>query len=599
MISLLNKIRQLLSPRDKKIMVLLVLMMAAGAVLEMIGVSILMPIIAVVTRPELLEQNRYLRLIHQFIAPSSEREFLLTMCVLVILFFLLKNLFAGITIYCQSRFVYAKAAELSRRLYGNYLAAPYLFHLNHNSAELITNINQLGLLVNGVLLPLMLVATGCFVIAGLCVLLLYFSPVTTLVAATATCGMLLLLYYPFRNFLYRIGARLQEVYQRQLKFLMQGLGGIKETKVRNAESSFLAGYGRSAEERGNLELANYVTGQLPRLCLESFVILAAVGALAAFVAAGMASGTIILTAALFGAALYRLLPSISRVHYNLVQIRQNVCIFNLLWNDLVQAPTQPAPSAGAPIEFRHEFSVENVTFRYQENRPPVLEHFSMTIPRHSSVALIGPTGCGKTTLVDLLLGLLKPQSGKITVDGRNIEENLPSWQKKIGYVPQFIYLLDDSIRENVAFGVPPEEIDDNRVWQVLEQAQIADFVRSLPGQLAEPMGELGSRLSGGQRQRIGIARALYAAPEILILDEATSALDLETERAFADALAKLKGPGGTSGPCSGELFRPERNGCQRKYAGMTRDSGCRLPAMAATSSSAVRLPHSRRGATTT
>lgn len=541
MISLLNKIRQLLSPRDKKIMVLLVLMMAAGAVLEIIGVSILMPIIAVVTRPELLEQNRYLRLIHQFIAPSSEREFLLTMCVLVILFFLLKNLFAGITIYCQSRFVYAKAAELSRRLYGNYLAAPYLFHLNHNSAELITNINQLGLLVNGVLLPLMLVATECFVIAGLCVLLLYFSPVTTLVAATATCGMLLLLYYPFRNFLYRIGARLQEVYQRQLKFLMQGLGGIKETKVRNAESSFLAGYGRSAEERGNLELANYVTGQLPRLCLESFVILAAVGALAAFVAAGMASGTIILTAALFGAALYRLLPSISRVHYNLVQIRQNVCIFNLLWNDLVQAPTQPAPSAGAPIEFRHEFSVENVTFRYQENRPPVLEHFSMTIPRHSSVALIGPTGCGKTTLVDLLLGLLKPQSGKITVDGRNIEENLPSWQKKIGYVPQFIYLLDDSIRENVAFGVPPEEIDDSRVWQVLEQAQIADFVRSLPGQLAEPMGELGSRLSGGQRQRIGIARALYAAPEILILDEATSALDLETERAFADALAKLKG----------------------------------------------------------
>ena len=165
----------------------------------------------------------------------------------------------------------------------------------------------------------------------------------------------------------------------------------------------------------------------------------------------------------------------------------------------------------------------------------------MTIPRHSSVALIGPTGCGKTTLVDLLLGLLKPQSGKITVDGRNIEENLPSWQKKIGYVPQFIYLLDDSIRENVAFGVLPEEIDDNRVWQVLEQAQIADFVRSLPGQLAEPMGELGSRLSGGQRQRIGIARALYAAPEILILDEATSALDLETERAFADALAKLKG----------------------------------------------------------
>ena len=541
MLSLLNKIRQLLTPRDKKIMVLLIAMMAFGALLEMVAVSILMPVIAVVTRPELLEQNRYLRLIRELIPLSGERGFLLAMCLLVIVFFLLKNLFAGLTIYCQSRFIYRKSAEFARRLYGNYLAAPYLFHLNHNSSELINNINQLNALVTCVLLPLMLVATECFIIAGLCALLMYFSPVTTLVAAITTGGVLLLLYQPFKNVLFRIGKQLMQVCQQQLKFLIQGLGCIKETKVRNAEANFERGFARSTEERRKLDHSAYVIGQLPRLGLESFVILIAVGGLALFVAAGMASGTIILTAALFGAALYRLLPSISRVHYNLVQIRQNRYLFDQLWNDLVKPPAHVTPPAGAPIEFRHELRVEDLSFRYQPERPPVLEHFSMTVPHHSSVALVGPTGCGKTTLVDLILGLLTPDSGRITVDGREIGENLPSWQKKIGYVPQFIYLLDDSVRANVAFGLSREEVDDARVWQVLEQAQIADFVRSLPGGLEEEMGELGSRLSGGQRQRIGIARALYSAPEILILDEATSALDLETERAFADALAKLKG----------------------------------------------------------
>ena len=541
MISLLNKIRQLLTPRDKKIMILLVGMMAIGALLEMVAVSILMPVIAVVTRPELLEQNRYLRLIRELVPLSGERAFLLAMCTLVVVFFLLKNLFAGLTIYCQSRFIYRKSAEFARRLYGNYLAAPYLFHLNHNSSELINNINQLNALVICILLPLMLVATECFVIVGLCALLMYFSPLTTLVAAVTTGGVLLLLYHPFKNILFRIGERLMHIYQQQLKFLIQGLGCIKETKVRNAEATFERGFARCTNKRQELDHTAYVIGQLPRLGLESFVILIAIGGLALFVATGMASGTIILTAALFGAALYRLLPSISRVHYNLVQIRQNRYPFDQLWSDLVKPPMRIAPPAGAPIEFHHELRVEKLSFRYQPDRSPVLQNFSMTIPHRSSVALVGPTGCGKTTLVDLILGLLKPESGTIAVDGRNIEENLPSWQKKIGYVPQFIYLLDDSIRANVAFGVPPEEVDDARVWEVLELAQIAGFVRNLPGKLEEPMGELGSRLSGGQRQRIGIARALYAAPEVLILDEATSALDLETERAFADALAKLKG----------------------------------------------------------
>ena len=249
-------------------------------------------------------------------------------------------------------------------------------------------------------------------------------------------------------------------------------------------------------------------------------------------------GTILLSFSLLLAAMSRMLPACSRINYNFTVIRQNLAAAQTVFDALQTPPEQVTGTTS--LTFEKEITVEDITFGYRSGTP-VLKNFSMTIPRLSSVALTGTTGSGKSTLVDLILGLLKPESGTIKTDGRNIEENLSSWRQKIGYVPQFIFLRDSSIRENIAFGVPPEEIDDEKIWKSLQMAQLDSFVRMLPEQLESFVGDNGIKLSGGQRQRIGIARALYREPEILLLDEATSALDNETEQAFVDALKTLHG----------------------------------------------------------
>ena len=258
---------------------------------------------------------------------------------------------------------------------------------------------------------------------------------------------------------------------------------------------------------------------------------------------GMPSSRIVLYAAFFLAAMFRLIPSVSRMQYNLILVRGMLYVFERLVDDLDSIPAEkvlPAPDA-PELHFDRELTVEHVTFRYGPERPAVFEDFSMTVKRLECVAVVGRTGGGKTTLIDLVAGFLTPESGRVAVDGADIRGNLRSWRSRIGYVPQNIFLFDDTVRANVAFGEEPEHIDDARVRKALKMAQIADFVGSLPEKLDTRLGEFGARISGGQKQRIAIARALYREPELLILDEATSALDDDTEAAFIDALNSLKG----------------------------------------------------------
>ncbi len=538
---LLQQLRILLTARDKWRMVLLSVMMMTTAGLEMVGVSILMPIIAVLTKPELLAQNRYLKLVHDLIAPGNDREFMLAMCLLVVVFFVAKNLFSFFTLVCQSRFIYRKLAEFSERLFKNYLGAPYRFHLSHNSAELAGNIGMVNENIgSGFLLPLMLIVTESFVIAGLSLLLLILAPWVTLAAVGVILITLFLFYFPFKSYYYRQGARLVEGNLAARRSLHQGLGAVKETLVRHKGGFFLGEFSRNLRKVSSTLCRLYVFGQVPRFGIETCVILIALGGLAVLVAGGMAEGSILLTVALFGVALFRLLPSVTRLHYNLALLRQNRCLFDNLFRELTELSSSRRPAIGGSIHFEKELRVEGLSFGYDPANP-ILKDLSLSISRNRIVGFTGPTGCGKTTLVDLLIGLLEPDRGAITVDGRPIGENLPSWQQQIGYVPQNIYILDDTIRRNVAFGIPEAEIDEKAVWEALENAQIAGFVRSLPRGLDEPLAEFGARLSGGQRQRIGIARALYFHPSVLILDEATSALDLEPEQAFADALDRLRG----------------------------------------------------------
>jgi len=289
-------------------------------------------------------------------------------------------------------------------------------------------------------------------------------------------------------------------------------------------------------------MLQYFLGQLPRFSIEALVVTLGMGTLVMFIYSGMSMGSILLTLSLLAVSMIRLMPSMSRIQYNLALVRQTVFSFDEIFKDLTSIPQENKNPAASAVTLKDRIRLDEITFAYEtDSGKNIFENYSLEIPCRASVAIVGPTGCGKTTLVDIILGLLKPDSGAVLVDGRNIEENLASWQKSIGYVPQSIFLTDNSIRSNVAFAVEETRIDDERIRECLKIAQILDFIESLPEGINTKIGERGVRFSGGQRQRIGIARALYHNPEVLVLDEATAALDNETEKAFVDAIKTLHG----------------------------------------------------------
>lgn len=312
--------------------------------------------------------------------------------------------------------------------------------------------------------------------------------------------------------------------------------------VSNCQENLHSNYNILQQEKAKVFSKQYTLGQVPRFFIETLVVIAGLGTLVVFIRHGMAHGSILLTLTLLAVSLIRMMPSMSRIQYNLTIVRHNLHAFNNIYEDLLSlSPLEIESSNNTPLIFNDKIELRNIDFAYEGAEENIFTDFSLTIPHASSVAFVGTTGCGKTTLVDIILGLLKPSKGKICVDGQDIEGNLPSWRRKIGYVPQFIFLIDASIVENVAWGIPEDEVNLEHVRECLAKAQILDFIESLPKKLETNIGENGVSLSGGQRQRIGIARALYRKPEVLVLDEATSALDNETENAFVKALESLKG----------------------------------------------------------
>ena len=338
MLKLLREIRVLMTPADKAVMLALIALMVIGGGLEIIGISILMPVVAVLTKPELLEQNRFLAMFYQLANPSSLSGFLLTLCGVIIVFYILKNLYLLLLTYWQSKFIYDKAYRWSVRLYENYLNTEYSYHLNHNSSELLNNINLLCNITTGVLLPLMMLISECIVIAAIVGMLMCFMPFTTLGAGAVLLLLAVGLYLPFKRYNFGLGRVQMEEAQAVFQSLMQGIGGIKEVKVRNLEERFGALYAGNQRARYRAEMLLYFSGQFPRLTLETLVVVLAMVLLALFTVAGMASGTILLTVSLLAMAMFRLLPAVSRVQYNLVRIRQTLCSFDAIYHDLTFTP---------------------------------------------------------------------------------------------------------------------------------------------------------------------------------------------------------------------------------------------------------------------
>jgi len=537
--SIIGKLRILLSPADKWRLLGIVALMAVLAAQEIAGLGMLMPLVALFTKPELLTQNRFLNFLNDVPMFSDRRIFLLCICAAAGLIYLLKTLMSIAVIRLQSRFIARQQKELCDRLYRRVMNAPFGFHLQHGSGELVTIMSRAIDLGAELLFPLMLVATDLVMVTALSLVLVLLMPVVTLSCVAVFLVLGAAVYFPLRSLNIRIGERQARGELESRRRMLAGFFGVKSVKAMHREKHFTDSYAAALDEWLPQRAKLFALGQLPRLSMELIAIVTALVVFAAMALLGMPDGTLLLSFSLLIAAMSRMLPAFSRIHYNLVRALQNRYAFDsvMSWLDIADEEAdsdKPPLTLNEGIEFRH------VSFAYPGRGESVVRDFDLKIPARSSVAFTGVTGGGKSTLADILLGLLKPQSGGVFADGREIGENLASWRSLVGFVPQHIYLIDDTIGANVVFGAPGEA-DADRVKAALETAQLSEFVKTLPDGVDTVIGENGIRLSGGQRQRLGIARALYGNPELLIMDEATSALDDNTEQELVSALDALRG----------------------------------------------------------
>ena len=489
-----QKIWSLLSPRERVGVVALVVALVIGAGFELVGIGLVMPIIALLSKPELIDQNKYLNIIYNFINPNSKQQFVLMLCFGVIGIYVFKNLFIFALTGIMSRVVNLKTALFTSTLFFNYINSPYAYHLKHNSASLHNKLSMVSGVFTTICQAMLIVITDILIVFFILAMLLYCSPWTTLTLMVVFAVINFLVYMPLKNYNYKLGQGFFKYTQAITKYDIQALRGIKEVIVSNCQENLHSKYNTLQQKKAKVFSKQYTLGQIPRFFIETLLVLSGLGTLIVFIWYGMAYGSILLTLTLLAVSMIRMMPSMSRIQYNLTIIRHNLHAFNNIYDDLLNlSPLEIESSNNTQLTFNDKIELKNIDFAYEGSEKNIFEDFSLTIPHTSFVAFVGTTGCGKTTLIDIILGLLKPAKGEVCVDGRDIEENLPSWRKKIGYVPQFIFLLDSSIIENVAWGVPEGEVDLERVKDCLAKAQILDFVESLPQKLEANIGENGGK----------------------------------------------------------------------------------------------------------
>jgi ATP-binding cassette, subfamily B, bacterial PglK len=538
----IKEVLYLMGKRKRLIFLLLVLSVLVSAALELFGLSCLIPIVNVVSNPSSIHSTSYLEYLYQLFNFTSDRSFLIFLVVAVIGLYLFKMLFEVFLSYLDSRFSNSVIANVASRLFARLLGLPYSYHTMHSSSEAI-NLCSTELDCFGTSLSSLLTLLSTGIISLFIVGMLFF--VNWLVAAVVVTILLLvslLTYYLVKKRLNTIGKRTVDRYTENTRILQESLGSVKELKISNLQSYFVQRFHDNRFWWARLGTEIGVVGSLPRLIIEGFGIVAMLLAILITLLRGASGATIMATFSVFAVAVVKLLPYVSKISSCFTNFSYTAhpvhSIYVLLSNPPVQEE-ELQPDAPA-FSFQSKIEIRDLSFHYPDSKDLILSHTSFSIPKNSSFALFGPSGMGKTTTLDLLLGLHEPTGGGIFCDGRSIKESPFQWRKMVAYVPQSIYLLDDSILANVAFGISSDKIDEKKVWSALHMAALDTFVMSLPSGLQTRIGELGSRLSGGQRQRIGIARALYKDAPILVLDEATSALDYETEKEILSSVEKLK-----------------------------------------------------------
>ncbi len=545
---LIKRVIAILTERQRKLLVFMLLMMLVGAGLETAGTSLLIPFITIAMEPDSVFQNEYLKYFYDLMHLTSVNGFLVMLSIVLSAVFVLKNIYLYFMYYVQYRFIYNGQFNTSRSLFKDYVRRPYEFYLDASTPVVMRHIMSD---VNGsynLLLTFLQLFTELFIFAALLVLALVYSPAMTLVMC-AVLGIILLANKMILGpILRRFGHEVQTNSALTTKWIMQAVNGMKETKVLNKERYFVEQYEKSADKLNTIQKRQNSMQNIPRLMIETVCMCGILLVMAVFLSIGNNLNEMITQLGVLAVVAIKLMPSANKLSTYINNIAYYEPSLTAVEDIIIRSHQKDVDTdilflkkEIEPMDFSKEVKLENITYRYPNTEVNILENASVSIPIGKSIGFIGPSGAGKSTTVDILLGLLESQKGKVTVDGIDIRTNLPGWYARIGYVPQMIFMLDDTIRNNVAYGVDEKDIDEEQVWYALREAQMDEFVRGLPDGLDTSIGERGVRISGGQRQRLGIARALYTEPEIMIFDEATSALDNDTESAIMEAIERLHG----------------------------------------------------------
>ncbi|MBQ7680495.1 MAG: ABC transporter ATP-binding protein [Butyrivibrio sp.] len=549
----IRELNRLFNRRQKKQLVGIFFLILIGGFFEMLSVSMMLPVVSAMVTPqiiyEVIDRLPQLAALVDRLGLRDPQRMILTLVAGLIIIYIIKNLFLLIQVYCQQTFITRARNDLISRVLREFLERPYEAYLEAD-------------------IPTAFRLTDSDIPKTFSLLMAALSLCTELVVSLLLCAVLIRVNWMMTAFIFVLfllltlanakvlKPRLEEIGRRDLatssriaKWRIEAIYGLKDVKVLNRQDFFIRNYYASGRIGAGLARSYAVLNNVPRLLIETIFIVSVLAFIAVYILAGGDIQVLVPQLMTFALAAVRIMPSANRINTYLTEIAferpslDYVC--ENLPDDLKEMSEGEADAGEAAskpaLRLTDRIELKNISFRYPNTETQIFSHASMTVRRGESVGIMGTTGAGKSTIVDILLGLLHAQEGEILCDGVSIFRNYDAWLAQIGYIPQSIYLVDESIRDNIAFGIDADQISDERIWEVLREAQLADFVRSLPEQLETKIGDRGVRLSGGQRQRIGIARALYHDPEILVFDEATSALDNETERALMEAINGFHG----------------------------------------------------------
>lgn len=550
---MLKKINILLDRRQKLRMGYLVFLMLIGAILEAMGITLIVPIIMAIVDPQSIMQNKYhMGDLYHLMHMQSTLQFAVVMMVAIIIAFVLKNLFLFYENVALLRFIYTNQFETSNRMMINFMKRPYEYYLNANTSIIQRNITSDINNVYALILTVLQMTSEVIVFIILTLVLLVVDAKMILTIAALLIAVLAIIKYFIKPVMIRAGKQNQDYYSGLFQWISESVSAIKEIKIGNRENYFINEYARCGNGYVSAVQRYNIFNSTPRLLIETVCIAGLVGyLLVEIVVGGVDPSTMVSQLSVFAMAAARLLPSANRINNYLTSIAYFSPFLDNVSENLQEEIHQkdisynlkdyPVHQNIDKLPVKHVIEMRGITYRYPGSETYIFENASVDFQVGKSIGIVGSSGAGKTTIVDIMLGLLKPESGQVLADGVDVQTNYRGWLKNIGYIPQSIFMFNTTIRKNVAFGIPDEDIDDKKVWKALEEAQLDEHVRSLPEGLDTVIGERGIRFSGGQRQRIGIARALYEDPEVLVLDEATSALDNETEAAIMDSINRLHG----------------------------------------------------------